>query len=129
LPFVLTVLVGVPLLHSAARDARPLHAAVKLGAALPVAYAPFVSITGDYYEMGSILVSRLVHTIVPSLPLDRWRSDDLFKLISEISGGGGLSDAAGIGASFLVGVVLIFATYAAGVAVAQRFVRTPDVGC
>ena len=63
-PFVLTVVVGVPLLRGPsprwgpAREARatgPLLARSALfGAALPIAFAPFLSLTGDYYEMGSI---------------------------------------------------------------------------
>jgi hypothetical protein len=118
-PFLLTILIGVPLLRSAGRPAqRPLSACVRLGASLPVAYAPFISIAGDYYEMGSILVSRLAAVAVPGFEVTRWRSDDLVKLVGELfarSGSGTLLDAAGLAASFAVGTVLMFATYGLGV--------------
>ncbi len=112
-PFLLTILVGVPLLRAAPLQRTPLRAALCLGAALPLAYAPFISVTGDYYEMGSILVSRMATLWNPSLPLSRWRSDDALKLGSQLfaTSGGGLSDAVGILASLVLGIVLIFATY------------------
>ena len=64
-PFLLTVLVGVPLLRAAPSRRTPLRVALCLGVALPLAYAPFIAVTGDYYEMGSILVSRLVACVEP----------------------------------------------------------------
>lgn len=116
LPFTLTILIGVPLLQSAARERqRPLRAAFKLGVAMPIAFAPFMSITGDYYEMGSILVSRVASWFVAEFDVERWRSDDVFKLAGELMGAGGtLFDAAGVSAAFVVGFVLMFVTYAAG---------------
>lgn len=128
LPFVLTVFVGVPLLR-AVPLARGRWRAVLLGAAIPVAFAPFVSLTGDYYEMGSILVTRAVARCVPGFAVDRWRSDDLVKLVSTLAPGMTVADAAGVTASLLVGVALAFATYWAGVmvaaAVARRRRRSP----
>ncbi len=122
-PYLLTVLVGVPLLRSAAASrSKPWTAAALFGVAFPLAYVPFLSLTGDYYEMGSILVSRLVRLWSPALPLERWRSDDLSKLLDTLSRGGlHAGDVAGVGASFLVGVVLCFATYWAGVGCARLF--------
>ncbi|MGH7789523.1 MAG: hypothetical protein ACRERC_21810 [Candidatus Binatia bacterium] len=118
LPFVLTIIIGVPLLRAAGGwRGTGLTQALLFGAALPVALAPFVSLTGDFYEMGSILVSRLVARGDPGFAVDRWRSDDVFKLIGELfgaGGSGGLADAAGIAASLLLGSMLAFATYAAG---------------
>lgn len=116
LPFALTILIGVPLLRSAAREReRPLRAALMLGAAMPIAFAPFISITGDYYEMGSILVSRVASWLFAGFDLKRWRSDDLFKLAEELmSSDGTLFDAAGLAAAFAVGSALMFVTYAAG---------------
>jgi hypothetical protein len=113
-PFLLTVLVGVPLLRAARRQRTPQRAAVLLGLALPIAYAPFTSVTGDYYEMGSILVSRAVALWSTSVPVNRWRSDDAVKLASQFfgaAGDGGCADAVGMLAALLVGVVLIVATY------------------
>ena len=58
-PFTLTVIAGVPLIKLAARPlVRPAWRPWLLGASVPIAYAPFVSLFGDYYETGSILVSR-----------------------------------------------------------------------
>lgn len=118
LPFLGTILLGVPLLRAAARaGGSPAAQAALFGASLPVAFAPFLSLTGDYYEMGSIVVSRVAAWLAPGFAVPRWRSDDLFKLAGQLfgaSGGGGVSDAAGLAASFVLGVVLAFLTYAAG---------------
>lgn len=118
LPFLGTILVGVPLLRAAARPGRgPLAQAALFGAALPIAGAPFLSLTGDYYEMGSILVSRVVAWITPGFAVTRWRSDDLLELGGQLFGSDGtgtVSDAAGLAASFVLGVALAFLTYAAG---------------
>jgi hypothetical protein len=113
-PFVLTIILGVPLLRLAANvDGRRAWRCVLLGLALPIAYAPFVSLTGDYYEMGSILVSRAAVALHPDLALDRWRSDDLFKLGAELAAepGVGAGDVIGVAAGFLTGLLLAFATY------------------
>jgi hypothetical protein len=97
---------------------RPGAAWLKLGAAIPIAYAPFISLTGDYYEMGSILVSRAAALAVPGFAVERWRSDDLFKLAGQLleQGDASGSDAAGVGAAFVVGAALALVTYAAGCA-------------
>jgi hypothetical protein len=123
LPFVLTILVGVPLLL-AAPAARGWRGPLMLGAAVPLAYAPFVSLPGDYYEMGSILVSRLTAALVPGFPLDRWRSDDLFKLVGDLAPQWRAADALGVTASLRIAVVLAFATYGAGTLVARAVVPT-----
>ncbi len=113
-PFLLTLLIGVPLLRSVSvRPMHPVLACAAFGAALPVAFAPFISIPGDYYEMGSIVVSRCVALWSPSFPLARWRSDDLFKLADHLLHvpGANLGDVAGVSASLLLGIVLVFTTY------------------
>lgn len=115
-PFLFTIFLGVPLLRRAGRCAgRPLIAALHLGVAVPIAYAPFISLTGDFYEMGSIIVSRIASSFSSHGALPPWRSDDLFKLTGQLAAtGGGWIDAVGVGASLLVGIALAFATYAAG---------------
>ncbi len=126
-PFLVTVLIGVPLLESIPRDRdRPLLGAVKLGLALPAALAPFSSLPGDYYEMGSIVISRVVTLWRPSLPLARWRSDDLLELVRArfFAGGAGTAeDAVGIAASFGLGVALSFLTYWSGACFARAALR------
>src|SRR5215472_5614574 len=123
LPFVGTIALGVPMLRAAAGSSwRGARQAALFGAAVPVAFAPFISLTGDYYEMGSILISRLVATVDPGFDVARWRSDDLFKLAGSLfgtDGAGTASDAVGLGTSFVVGAVMAFLTYAAGVVCAR----------
>ena len=84
-----------------------------------MAFSPLGSLPGDYYEMGSILVSRIVAALVPGFVVERWRSDDLVKLVSALTTNATVADAAGVAASLLVGVALAFATYWAGVMVAM----------
>ena len=118
-PYLLTILVGVPLLRSVTANAeRPLVACAIMGAALPIAYAPFVGIPGDYYEMGSIIVSRLVATVSPTFPVDRWRSDDVFDLGARLFRAPQVAqpqDLAGVLASLVLGAFLAWLTYGAGV--------------
>ena len=122
LPFMLTVLVGVPLLRAVPR-AGGWWRSIMLGASIPMAFAPFVSLPGDYYEMGSILVSRAFAAGASGFPLDRWRSDDLVKLVSALMPNATVADAAGVTAALLVGVALAFATYWAGVMVSAGVAR------
>lgn len=115
-PYLLTIFIGVPLLKSAARSS-PLSACLKLGFSLPIAFAPFISFSGDYYEMGSIIVTRLVKTFSPAFDPSVWRSDDLFKLSQELFFSGapfGAGDIIGVACSFLLGIVLIYVTYLLG---------------
>jgi len=116
-PFLLTIFIGVPLLRSASKSA-PLSAAIKLGIGLPIAFAPFISFSGDYYEMGSIIVSGIADSISSSNQYAVWRSDDVFKLAGELFFTGEpyrAVDIVGVALSFLLGIVLIYATYMIGV--------------
>ncbi|MDX2169502.1 MAG: hypothetical protein SF182_20705 [Deltaproteobacteria bacterium] len=123
LPFVATVVVGVPALRAAADPRRGgLAQALLFGAALPVAFAPFISLTGDFYEVGSILVSRAVAVLQSGFDPTRWRADDLPKLIGErfaAGAGGSVAEALGIGAALALGSALAWLTYAAGAAVSS----------
>jgi len=116
-PFLLTIFIGVPLLRSAS-GSRPLSAAIKLGFGLPIAFAPFISFSGDYYEMGSIIVSRIADFISSTSQFAIWRSDDVFKLAGEIffsTNPFSYIDVVGVILSFLLGIFLIYATYMLGV--------------
>ena len=117
LPYFLTIIVGIPLLRSVATmKSSALIKSICLGVAAPLAYAPFMSVFGDYYEMGSILITQLVSSGAPGLSPERWRSDDLFRLIHSLWSSGaphGL-DAAIVTSSFFAGAILIFMTYWAG---------------
>jgi hypothetical protein len=127
LPFVLTVVIGVPLLRAVPRWHGSLFwRCAMLGAALPIAYAPFVSLTGDYYEMGSILVTRAVALWSPGFQLARWRSDDVFRLAAALAeSDGSVADAVGVTSALLVGVVLAFTTYWLGTLAANFLFRRP----
>lgn len=116
-PFLLTIFIGVPLLRSSSRSSG-FSSAIKLGIGLPIAFAPFISFSGDYYEMGSIIVSAIANTVSSTSDYLIWRSDDVFKLAGELFFSGkqlGAIDIFGVALSFLVGVILIYITYILGV--------------
>jgi len=85
-PFTVTVLFGVALLHLATKK----KSAFLFGVSLVIAGAPFISLTGDYLEMGGIIVTRVLHDVAGLIDvmtfhdLYKFRSDDLFRLISEM---------------------------------------------
>lgn len=81
-----------------------------VGALLPVAVAPLMSVPGDYYEAGSILISRMLAPVL-GVDMERWRHDDVFRLIGERRGSGeALVDTLGIGASLALALILALAT-------------------
>ncbi|MEM8960767.1 MAG: hypothetical protein AAGD38_04750 [Acidobacteriota bacterium] len=114
-PFVLTLFPGVFLLRWCARRRSP----IAWGATLPWALAPFLSLTGDAYELGSILITRVAPW---ASEIDAIRGDDVFLLAAEWSGAtmwsGGLIACA-------IAVVWAFATYGLGGWLATCFGATP----
>ena len=126
-PFLWTVLIGVPLLRAVRPDPRhPMRQCLMFGGALPLAFAPFISLSGDYYEMGSIVVSDAASLWLPSSIADRWRSDDIFRLLPTLSAsqaGISLLDGIGVGMSLLLGTALAFGTYWLGTLVAGARAR------
>ncbi len=133
LPFLLTVVIGVPLLKKCARRGNP----ALLGVAFVLGLAPFYCITGDYYEMGSIVVTRAKAWLSGSdtLHFAALRSDDLVKLVSDawarpadfqIYGThGGVVVGLLIAGGVACGTWLAFATYAAGAALARVLLAAP----
>lgn len=116
-PFLLTVLVGIPLVRRVAR--RPLASArlnaVLFGVALPMAYAPVLSITGDFYEMASVIVSRVIHTLDASFALEHLRGDDLGKVVERLAADGLSSlEAMGLTSAVAQDIALIVLTFWAG---------------
>jgi len=116
-PFLLTLAPGVWWLRRAARGRR----AFAFGAALPVALAPFLSLTGDAYEIGAILVTRLPPWAGPAARR-LLRGDDLWRRLQAIA------DAAAqpvwpvwVGAALAAAAGLAWAllTYGAGAALAR----------
>jgi hypothetical protein len=80
MPFVLTIVLGVPLMIRATRRSRP----VSFGAGLIIGLAPFMQLPGDYHEMGSIVVTRAIAVAQDEPLLDAFRSDDVVKLCTEV---------------------------------------------
>lgn len=82
MPYVLTVLIGVPLLKFASRRRR----SILFGTAIVIGLAPFYSLPGDYFEMGSITATRIATLLRGggSILYEKLRSDDIFKLIGQL---------------------------------------------
>lgn len=84
-PFLLTIVIGVPLLRSkilspAAPGGWRAWRAWLLGPVAVLAAAPFMSLTGDYFEMASVLLTR-GYSAAGIRGLEVLRSDDLFGLL------------------------------------------------
>lgn len=116
-PFVLTLFPGVWWLRKAGRAGRP----VLFGLSLPFALAPFLSLPGDAYEIGSILITRLSPWAEMQSVL---RGDDLFQQIERLAA---LPDApwGGLVLAALVGLLWAFLTCAAGGAIARTLGEGP----
>ncbi len=115
-PYLLTIYPGIPLFHAMLN--RPWPSAMQhlgIGLALPLVIAPFVSLLGDFYELGSIAASQLGQAFFLGHDTLRWRSDDLLLLVGEITPTANWRDWAGIALGFLFGIVFAWATYALGV--------------
>jgi hypothetical protein len=114
-PFILCLFPGVWALRWAAAGRRPLL----FGASLPFALAPFLSLTGDAYEIGSILVTRLPPWAAPAVR-ELLRGDDLGKKVSAFAGMAGTGAPwGGAALAVAIGVVWAFLTYGLGSAVAR----------
>lgn len=118
-PFVFTVFPAVLWLRWAARRGKPLL----FGASLPWALAPFLSLTGDAYEIGSILVTRLPPWSEPAVSA-LLRGDDLGKKIAELAAGAA-PPWGGLVIAVLLGTLWAFTTYGLGGWVAGRLSQPP----
>jgi hypothetical protein len=116
-PFALTLFPGVWWLRKAGTAGRP----VLFGLSLPFALAPFLSLPGDAYEIGSILVTRLPVWVERQSVL---RGDDLFQQIERLAA---LPDApwGGLVLAALVGIVWAVLTCAAGGMMARALGQAP----
>jgi hypothetical protein len=110
-PFLLTLFPGVWALRRAARRGKPLL----WGASLPFALAPFLSITGDAYEIGSLAAVHLP----PARGLRQLVGDDVLRKAAEIDFGDPAL-AAGFALAILVGAAWCFAWWALGAWIAKR---------
>ena len=125
-PYLLTLFPGIPALLLCARRTG-LAATAGFGASLPWGLAPVLSLSGDYYEAGSILASRagVIVADVDELGVATWRSDDLFRLVADLSGRGAQDgvNSAGIAAGLVLGIVLAVATLWLGTAAFQAMAK------
>lgn len=80
LPFLLTIFFGFSLLVRAARSGNAVwHGIGTVHTVLPIA-----SVTGDYYEMGSIVTTRLLGYTAGSEEAELFRGDDLLIVFSRV---------------------------------------------
>jgi hypothetical protein len=119
-PFLLTLFPGVWLLRRAARAGRPLL----FGAVAPLALAPFLSLTGDAYEIGSILVTRLPPWSSAGVR-DLLRGDDLLARAAALAAQADLLPWLGLALATVAGTLWAFATYAAAGGLATRLGQPP----
>lgn len=123
-PFVLTIFPGVWLLRLAGRRG----AAFLLAAAAPFAFAPFLSLTGDAYEIGSLVVTEMAP----------WRGaehrglvgDDVVRLAAALARGeadvaAGPLAWAGLALGAVFGVVWAFGVHALASLVAAGLGQRP----
>lgn len=114
LPFVLTLFPGVWLLRWGGRRGSGLA----FGAGLVAATAPFLSLTGDAYEIGSLLVAQLPPWSDPVLRLVLI-GDDVFVVAGEVAAHGGAAAWVGLVAASTLAISWAFLTWALGAAVAR----------
>lgn len=120
-PYLLTVAGAFLLLRLACAKRSPLIA----GPGLILVAAPAMSVTGDYYEMGSVLVSSVITWVAPSVPVAQahaLRHDDLFALFAEFPSrfpAHPTAWGAAVVVSLLVGLGLATATLAASRGIAN----------
>ena len=120
-PFIVTVMFASAALGKAVQR----RSAVLLGIGTVLYVGPAISVIGDYYEMGSIVVSRLVEIAFGPLIGEQalqLRHDDLFLFIGEFAVR--FADHQGLWAvaaalSFLAGLALVTLTFAASQTLAR----------
>lgn len=126
MPYLITVFPGFWLWQRVLDVARPGPGAMlAAGGLLPVVAAPLISLTGDYYESASILVSR-AFAGAAGRPLEAWRSDDVFRLVDEWSLGWTTADALAIATGLLLSLGLALTTLGLGAALGHRIDRRPS---
>lgn len=121
-PFLLTLFPGVWALRRAAAAKQE----ILFGAALPFALAPFLSLGGDAYEIGSILVTHLPPWAAPAAR-GLLRGDDLGKKLGELASLPGVPWGGAL-LAVLLGALWAFGTYALAGAVARALGQPPSSG-
>lgn len=119
-PYLLTIVAAFPLL----RAARRRRSALAAGAGTVLVAAPLIGLTGDYYEMGSILMSALGDSHVAGSPWAALRHDDLLAVVGEFSSRFPAPRfwwGVAVAAASLVGLLLAGLTLGAGYRLARYF--------
>ena len=112
-PFLLTLFPGVWALRCAARAHRPLL----FGMAAPLAFASFLSLGGDMYEIGSIIVTRLAPWGKAATLL---RGDDVIRVASGLRAAGAAGvEWMGFATAAALGLMAALALYWAGAGIAR----------
>ena len=108
-PFTLS-LFGITLIAYCKRK----RAAVLLGLGFILAFVPFMSIPGDYYEAVSLATTRMAEFLHPALPKGVLVSDDIFRSIGALHEAGRLDWIVGglVFLGILAAVYLAFLTLA-----------------
>jgi hypothetical protein len=120
-PFLLTIFFGVSMLEFAARRSNPLwHAIGVVHTVLPIA-----SIGGDYYEMGSIVFTRLIGKSTGP-EADLLRGDDLVRVFTGVQEAGLQNGIVMVGAGLLIGIIVVHVTYVLSIGFARIMVRGPS---
>lgn len=104
-PYVLTVVMGVPLLRYSGRRWRP----IVFGCGVVVGLAPVYNLPGDYYEMASICVTRII-TIASNSDAIAYaglRADDVFRLTGDVITQPGEVGIEGLGGQAIAGVLIL----------------------
>jgi hypothetical protein len=118
-PFLLTVLLGVSCLTLAAGTGRSfVH-----GIGIVHTFLPVASITGDFYEMGSILATRLLGLPVDSRAADLIRGDDLMLVISRVREAGPDYGLLTVGLGLIISIGLITLTVDLSILTARLVTR------
>jgi hypothetical protein len=115
-PYILTIYPGIPLFYwLLSRPWIGFAHCFALGFLVPIVIAPFVSIIGDFYELGSIIMSNIGNYLYPGVDTDIWRGDDFLLVLATISPQATPHDWAGVISSLLIGTVMAWVVYSAGV--------------
>jgi hypothetical protein len=114
-PFLLTLFPGVWLLRRAVRHKR----AFLFGLALPLALAPFLSLSGDAYEIGSILATQW-GAWADGASRALLRGDDAIKKFAELNGAVTRVSWTGFGVALTLGFCWAEVTFALGALIARR---------
>lgn len=118
-PYILTLLLGFPMLARARKTGNPLPHAVGIVHTL----LPLVSLPGDYYELGSIVATRIAGFAPGSEEARLIRGDDLVHVLGSVAG----SDIPGgfivVGAGVLLALLFIWSTWWCSLAIARIFGR------